>query len=101
MTTWKSADLEIPALKYRDCVLAGMFLAGLWTRALLSSSWMAFLDAGFNFADTADSYSTWVAGHRGGESETVIGNWFKARGNRDKVILATKVGSEVAGRKGL
>ena len=61
----------------------------------------AFLDAGFNFVDTADSYSTWVAGHKGGESETVIGKWFKARGNRDKVILATKVGSEVAGRKGL
>lgn len=61
----------------------------------------AFLGAGFNFVDTADSYSTWVPGHRGGESETVIGNWFKARGNRDKVILATKVGSEVAGRKGL
>lgn len=60
-----------------------------------------FLDAGFNFVDTADSYSTWVAGHKGGESETVIGKWFKARGNRDKVILATKVGSEVAGRKGL
>jgi aryl-alcohol dehydrogenase-like predicted oxidoreductase len=61
----------------------------------------ASLDAGFNFVDTADSYSTWVAGHKGGESETVIGKWFKARGNRDKVILATKVGSEVAGRKGL
>ncbi|HEU5414585.1 MAG TPA: aldo/keto reductase [Candidatus Angelobacter sp.] len=61
----------------------------------------SFLDAGFNFVDTADSYSTWVAGHKGGESETVIGKWFKARGNRDKVILATKVGSEVAGRKGL
>lgn len=61
----------------------------------------AFLDAGFNFVDTADSYSTWVAGHKGGESETVIGKWFKARGNREKVVLATKVGSEVAGRKGL
>jgi aryl-alcohol dehydrogenase-like predicted oxidoreductase len=61
----------------------------------------AFMDAGFNFVDTADSYSTWVAGHKGGESETVIGKWFKARGNRDKVILATKVGSEVAGKKGL
>lgn len=61
----------------------------------------AFLDAGFNFVDTADSYSTWVSGHKGGESESVIGKWFKARGNRDKVILATKVGSEVAGRKGL
>lgn len=61
----------------------------------------AFVDAGFNFVDTADSYSTWVAGHKGGESETVLGKWFRARGNRDKVILATKVGSEVAGRKGL
>jgi aryl-alcohol dehydrogenase-like predicted oxidoreductase len=61
----------------------------------------AFIDAGFNFVDTADSYSTWVTGHKGGESETLIGKWFKARGNRDKVILATKVGSEVAGRKGL
>lgn len=61
----------------------------------------AFVNAGFNFVDTADSYSTWVAGHKGGESETVIGKWFKARGKRDKVILATKVGSEVAGRKGL
>jgi aryl-alcohol dehydrogenase-like predicted oxidoreductase len=60
-----------------------------------------FVDAGFNFVDTADSYSTWVAGHKGGESETVIGKWFKTRGNRDKLILATKVGSEVAGRKGL
>ncbi len=60
-----------------------------------------FVDAGFNFVDTADSYSTWVAGHKGGESETVIGKWFKTRANRDKLILATKVGSEVAGRKGL
>src|SRR5215475_13497087 len=61
----------------------------------------AFVAAGFNFVDTADSYSTWVPGHKGGESETVIGTWFKSRKNRDKVILATKVGSEVAGRKGL
>lgn len=61
----------------------------------------AFIEAGFNFVDTADSYSTWVSGHQGGESETVIGKWFKARGNRDTIILATKVGSEVAGRKGL
>jgi aryl-alcohol dehydrogenase-like predicted oxidoreductase len=61
----------------------------------------AFVAAGFNFIDTADSYSTWVAGHKGGESETIIGNWLKARGNRHKVIIATKVGSEVAGKKGL
>lgn len=61
----------------------------------------SFVAAGFNFIDTADSYSTWVAGHKGGESETIIGRWIKARGNRDNVIIATKVGSEVAGKKGL
>src|SRR5215471_6307733 len=61
----------------------------------------AFVAAGLNFIDTADSYSTWAPGHKGGESETVIGNWLKARGNRERVIIATKVGSEVMGRKGL
>ncbi len=61
----------------------------------------AFIAAGFNFVDPADSYSTWVPGHKGGESEAVIGKWVKSRGNREKVIIATKVGSEVAGRKGL
>jgi aryl-alcohol dehydrogenase-like predicted oxidoreductase len=61
----------------------------------------SFVAAGFNFIDTADSYSTWAPGHKGGESETVIGNWLKARGNRDQVIIATKVGSEVMGKKGL
>src|SRR5215510_14000750 len=57
----------------------------------------AFVAAGFNFIDTADSYSTWVPGHRGGESETIIGNWLKARGNRDKLVIATKVGIEMPG----
>jgi aryl-alcohol dehydrogenase-like predicted oxidoreductase len=61
----------------------------------------SFVAAGFNFVDTADSYSTWAPGHKGGESEIVIGNWLKARGNRDQVIIATKVGSEVMGKKGL
>jgi len=61
----------------------------------------AFVAAGCNFIDTADSYSTWVAGHKGGESETILGKWLKARGNRERVIIATKVGSEVAGKKGL
>jgi aryl-alcohol dehydrogenase-like predicted oxidoreductase len=51
-----------------------------------------FVDAGLNAIDTADTYSTWVPGHKGGESETVIGNWLKARGARDKVVIATKVG---------
>lgn len=52
-----------------------------------------FMEAGFNFIDTADSYSHWVPGNKGGESETIIGNWMQSRNNRNKVILATKVGS--------
>ncbi|HEU0158336.1 MAG TPA: aldo/keto reductase, partial [Hyphomicrobiaceae bacterium] len=44
----------------------------------------AFLAAGFDCIDTADVYSKWVPGHRGGESEAIVGNWLKARGNRDK-----------------
>ena len=55
----------------------------------------AFVAEGFNFIDTADVYSKWVPGNRGGESETIIGQWIKARGNRDKIILATKVGMEL------
>src|SRR5918993_2661206 len=62
----------------------------------------AFLEAGFNFIDTADVYSRWVPGNTGGESESIIGKWMKARGNRDAVVIATKVGSEMGpGRKGL
>lgn len=62
----------------------------------------AFVAAGLNFIDTADSYSTWVSGHTGGESESIIGNWFKRSGKRDQVIIATKVGSEIPGQgKGL
>ncbi|MCB1155740.1 aldo/keto reductase, partial [bacterium] len=45
----------------------------------------AFVDHGFEFIDTADVYSVWVPGHSGGESETVLGNWFKKSGKRDKV----------------
>ena len=52
----------------------------------------AWVDAGMNFVDTADVYSRWVPGHAGGESETIIGNWLKPSGKRDRVVLATKVG---------
>jgi aryl-alcohol dehydrogenase-like predicted oxidoreductase len=55
----------------------------------------AFLDAGFNCIDTADVYSNFVPGHRGGESETIIGRWLHARGNRQNVVLATKVGNRM------
>ncbi len=55
----------------------------------------AFVDAGFNAVDTADSYSRWAPGHEGGESEIVIGKWLKHSGRRDKVVIATKVGSDM------
>src|SRR5688500_14579007 len=51
----------------------------------------AYTAAGGNFVDTADSYSAWIEGNSGGESETIIGNWLKARGNRDDLVIATKV----------
>jgi aryl-alcohol dehydrogenase-like predicted oxidoreductase len=62
-----------------------------------------FVDHGFNLVDTADVYSKWVPGHKGGESETIIGRWFrKGGGRRDKVVLATKVGMELSStEKGL
>jgi aryl-alcohol dehydrogenase-like predicted oxidoreductase len=62
----------------------------------------ALLDGGLNFIDTADVYSIWIPGHVGGESEGVIGRWLKARGGRDKMILATKCGMDMkAAGKGL
>jgi len=75
-----------------------------WTvdEALSFSLLDAFTAEGFNLIDTADSYSKWVPGNRGGESETIIGKWLRRSGKRKKVILATKVGSEMgAGEKGL
>ena len=52
----------------------------------------AFVAAGFNFIDTADTYSFWVPGNTGGESEAIIGKWMKERGNRKDMVIATKVG---------
>ncbi len=52
----------------------------------------AWVDAGMNFVDTADVYSRWVPGHVGGESEAIIGKWFRQSGKRNRVVLATKVG---------
>jgi aryl-alcohol dehydrogenase-like predicted oxidoreductase len=51
-----------------------------------------FVDAGGTMVDTADVYSAWVPGHKGGESETVIGRWLKRSGKRNQVVIATKVG---------
>lgn len=63
----------------------------------------AFFDAGFNAVDTADVYSSWVPGNKGGESETIIGKWLKQSGRaRDDAVIVTKVGSELGpDRKGL
>lgn len=62
----------------------------------------AFVAAGLNLIDTADVYSRWIPGHQGGESETIFGKWLKSRGNRSRVIIATKVGVEMGpGEQGL
>ncbi|MFO1208080.1 MAG: aldo/keto reductase [Amaricoccus sp.] len=63
----------------------------------------AFVDAGLNAVDTADSYSRWLPGHKGGESETIIGSWLARNpGKRDKVVVITKVGSDMGqGRRDL
>jgi aryl-alcohol dehydrogenase-like predicted oxidoreductase len=62
----------------------------------------AFAASGLNFLDTADVYSHWAPGNRGGESETMIGNWLKRSGKRKHVVIATKVGMEMGpGKKGL
>ena len=55
----------------------------------------AFVGAGFNLIDTADSYSRWAPGHSGGESEAIIGRWIAKRGRHDDVVIATKVGSDM------
>jgi aryl-alcohol dehydrogenase-like predicted oxidoreductase len=61
-----------------------------------------FKDSGFNCVDTADVYSAWAPENKGGESETILGRWLKQKGGREKVIIATKVGSDMGeGRKGL
>lgn len=62
----------------------------------------AFVNFGFNLVDTANVYSTWVPGNKGGESESIIGNWLKATGKRNKIVIATKVGKTMGdGSKGL
>jgi aryl-alcohol dehydrogenase-like predicted oxidoreductase len=91
------SSLEVPPITF-GCNVFG------WTADEATSFKLldAWLDAGFNFLDTADVYSRWHPGNSGGESETIIGKWMKSRGNRNKIILATKLGIEMApGKKGL
>lgn len=81
------SDLEIVPIIFGGNVF-GWTLNELQSFEILDS----FLDKGFNAIDTANNYSHWVPGNKGGESEAIIGNWLKERGNRDKIILMTKVG---------
>src|SRR5690606_11136931 len=62
----------------------------------------AFVASGINFIDTADTESTWVPGNEGGESQTIIGNWLKERGNREDLVIGIKLGGDMGnGKKGL
>jgi aryl-alcohol dehydrogenase-like predicted oxidoreductase len=61
----------------------------------------ALVEAGLTAIDTADMYSVWAPGHKGGESETIIGKWLAARGGRDKLVIMTKVGMDMPDGKGL
>lgn len=60
----------------------------------------AFVDRGFSAVDTANVYSTWIPGHQGGESETIIGRWLEQSGKRDRVVLFTKVGMKMGDGSG-
>jgi aryl-alcohol dehydrogenase-like predicted oxidoreductase len=92
--------MDLRRLGQSDIHIAPLMLGGNvfgWNVDQATSSALldAFIDAGFNAIDTADTYSRWVKGHKGGESETVIGNWLKTSGKRAKVVIATKVGSDM------
>jgi aryl-alcohol dehydrogenase-like predicted oxidoreductase len=94
---YQETIMEKRRLGKSDLMIAPLMLGGNvfgWTadEKISFAVLDAFVDAGLNAIDTADVYSAWVPGHKGGESETVLGNWFAARKNRDKVVLATKVG---------
>ncbi|MGW2618294.1 aldo/keto reductase [Streptomyces sp. NPDC001500] len=86
LRTLGSSDLEVFPL-----ALGGNVFGWTADEAASFAVLDAYTAAGGNFVDTADSYSAWVEGNSGGESETVIGRWVKARGNRDDVVIATKV----------
>ena len=87
------------SLKVSPVCLGGNVFGWTVDQAASFSILDAWLDAGFNFVDTADMYSRWVPGHTGGESETIIGKWLKASGRREQVILATKVGMDMGNGK--
>lgn len=91
------SGIQVPALTFGGNVFG-------WTADQATSFNLldALVDNQLNFIDTADVYSSWAPGNRGGESETVIGEWLKKSGKRDQVIIATKVGKPMGeGKQGL
>jgi len=94
-------DLGRSGLKTPPLVLGGNVFGWTADQATSFAILDAFVAGGGRMIDTADAYSTWVPGHAGGESESIIGAWLAARGRRDDVLIATKVGMEVGGSKGL
>src|SRR6201985_461650 len=91
------SDLEVPVI----CLGGNVFG---WTVSEADSFHLldAALEAGLNFIDTADFYTAWVPGNKGGESESIIGKWLATGSKRSNVILATKVGLDMGnGKKGL
>jgi aryl-alcohol dehydrogenase-like predicted oxidoreductase len=95
MITIPESDLVVHEL----CLGSNIF-GGNATEAESHLVMDAYKNHGGNFIDTADMYNQWVEGHVGGESETVIGNWMKSRGNRSEMVIATKV-SKMDTRPGL
>jgi aryl-alcohol dehydrogenase-like predicted oxidoreductase len=87
-----NSGLEIAPLMFGGNVLG-------WTADEAASFALLdrFVAAGFDAIDTADVYSRWAPGHKGGESEVVLGRWLAKRGGRDKVVIATKVGNDMPG----
>jgi len=95
-------ELGNSGLKVAPLALGGNVFGWTVHEPMASKLLDAFVEAGFNLIDTADMYSTWVPGNKGGESETIIGNWLRRSGKRDKVVIATKVGMEMGpNKKGL
>jgi aryl-alcohol dehydrogenase-like predicted oxidoreductase len=104
---WKGFDVVTRQLGRSGIFLPPIMFGGNvfgWTADTATSFRLldALMEAGLNAIDTADAYSRWVPGHAGGESEAIIGVWMKERRNRNKVIVATKVGMDLGpGKSGL
>src|SRR5664279_4909780 len=98
--------MDLCRLGQSDLRIAPLMLGGNvfgWNVDQATSSALldAFIDAGFNAIDTADTYSRWVKGHQGGESETITGNWLKRSGQRGRVATATNIRNDMGDGKSL